>query len=946
MKSGRAGTALGAAALLLGAVAAVPSWTTPAGASPGARKVALPHETPALPAGTVRLGLVPGNQVVHLDVVLAGRDPAGLSSEVTAVATPGSPDYRHYLSASQFAAQYGPSAADVDEVTSALRAEGLQVQAPDRGSVLLPVSGDASTVSSAFATPLERVRLPGGVGSLVNTQAPEVPAAVRSAVTGVVGFDGLAMPHAMVRRGSAHVAGVEPRALVAHDSGPQACATASAVAGTVGHTSTELAQDYGLSDLFAQGRTGIGQQIAVIEFEKFSMSDIGTFESCYGLDNPVDTIVVDGTPSGSPSGSGEAALDIELAAVNAPSATIDVYEAPNESSGASDLDVLSRIASDDLARTVSTSWGVCEADNAYGNTQAEGQIFERMAVQGQTMVAASGDTGSEDCYATDETTGLAVDDPGSQPDVLDAGGTSMAGSDVAAQTVWNNCGKADGGICQNEGGNGAGGGGYSELWSKPPWQPDPSVTNAQTDPCVDDTGCRSAPDLSADADPNTGIVAYYGPGGGWIMFGGTSAVAPLMAGFFADIDQGCSQSVGMVGPAVYADDSAANFTDVKAGNNDFMGTQGGLWSATSGYDPATGLGTPVMENLGIALQGGDGCPSVAALSSQLGPVSGGGAITITGGGLGDATSVEFGSAGTGQIVSQSADSLTVVPPSPPGPECVDITVVNPRGASVASGASHYVFGNASACYGYRFVASDGGIFDFGAATFQGSTGGLHLAAPIVGMAPTPSGNGYWLVASDGGIFAFGDARFNGSTGALRLDKPIVGMAAAPDGSGYWLVASDGGIFTFGSARYFGSMGGQALAKPIVGIAATPDGGGYWMVASDGGIFAFGDARFSGSTGGIHLNEPIVGMAPTPDGGGYWLVASDGGIFNFGDARYYGSMGGTRLNEPIVGMAATPDGGGYWLVAADGGIFTFGDATFYGSTGALHLNKPIVGMAAG
>ena len=67
------------------------------------------------------------------------------------------------------------------------------------------------------------------------------------------------------------------------------------------------------------------------------------------------------------------------------------------------------------------------------------------------------------------------------------------------------------------------------------------------------------------------------------------------------------------------------------------------------------------------------------------------------------------------------------------------------------------------------------------------------------MAPTPDGNGYWLVASDGGIFTFGDARFLGSTGAIHLNAPIVGMAAIPDGKGYWLVASDGGIFTFGDA---------------------------------------------------------------------------------------------------------------------------------------------------
>jgi hypothetical protein len=86
------------------------------------------------------------------------------------------------------------------------------------------------------------------------------------------------------------------------------------------------------------------------------------------------------------------------------------------------------------------------------------------------------------------------------------------------------------------------------------------------------------------------------------------------------------------------------------------------------------------------------------------------------------------------------------------------------------------------------------------------------------MAATPSGNGYWLVASDGGIFAFGDAAFLGSTGGMSLNHPIVGMAATPSGNGYWLVASDGGIFAFGDAAFMGSTVGTSPNKPIVGMA--------------------------------------------------------------------------------------------------------------------------------
>jgi hypothetical protein len=246
--------------------------------------------------------------------------------------------------------------------------------------------------------------------------------------------------------------------------------------------------------------------------------------------------------------------------------------------------------------------------------------------------------------------------------------------------------------------------------------------------------------------------------------------------------------------------------------------------------------------------------------------------------------------------------------------------------------------------GYRLTAADGGIFNFGNLPFCGSTGGIVLNQPVVGMADTADGGGYWTVAADGGIFAFGDAVFHGSMGGVHLNQPIVGMAATPDGGGYWLVAEDGGIFSFGDATFHGSMGGVPLNQPIVGMAATPSGDGYWLVAADGGIFSFGDATFHGSMGGAPLNQPIVGMAATPNGGGYWLVAKDGGIFSFGGATFDGSTGGIPLNQPIVGMAATPNGGGYWLVAADGGIFSFGDAAFDGSMGGVHLNQPIVAMS--
>jgi hypothetical protein len=160
------------------------------------------------------------------------------------------------------------------------------------------------------------------------------------------------------------------------------------------------------------------------------------------------------------------------------------------------------------------------------------------------------------------------------------------------------------------------------------------------------------------------------------------------------------------------------------------------------------------------------------------------------------------------------------------------------------------------------------------------------------------------------VFTFGDATFHGSLGAIHLNSPIVGVAPTATGNGYWLVAADGGVFTFGDAAFQGSLGGAALNAPIVGAAAVPNGKGYWLVAADGGVFTFGDATFHGSLGAIHLNSPIVGVAPSSTGNGYWLLGSDGGVFSHGDAAFFGSAPGQPATTPAVGIAATSGGRGY------------------------------------
>ncbi len=231
--------------------------------------------------------------------------------------------------------------------------------------------------------------------------------------------------------------------------------------------------------------------------------------------------------------------------------------------------------------------------------------------------------------------------------------------------------------------------------------------------------------------------------------------------------------------------------------------------------------------------------------------------------------------------------------------------------------------------GYRTVDDVGDVDVFGNATPLAGTPPATLAPMVAIVSPPRGPDGAWLAAADGGVFAYGGAGFHGSLGGVHLNAPVVGMASTPDGGGYWLVAADGGVFAFGDAGFFGSTGNLHLNAPVLGMAATPDGGGYWLVASDGGVFAFGDAAFAGSLGSTPLNAPIVGAAADPHGG-YWLVGADGGIFAFGGAPFEGSTGNLHLNAPVTGMAATSTGTGYWLVAGDGGIFAFGNAGFFGS----------------
>jgi Peptidase A4 family/Bacterial Ig-like domain (group 3) len=213
--------------------------------------------------------------------------------------------------------------------------------------------------------------------------------------------------------------------------------------------------------------------------------------------------------------------------------------------------------------------------------------------------------------------------------------------------------------------------------------------------------------------------------------------------------------------------------------------------------------------------------------------------------------------------------------------------------------------------GYWLVASDGGVFAFGDAGFFGSIPGMGFApagtpgpvkklnAPIVGMVPSPDGGGYFMVASDGGVFAFGDAKFEGSCpGIGGCSGSAVTVMPDATGDGYSLVTASGHVYSFGDAGAFGAPGPQGT--PVTSAVRTPDGAGYWILFANGVVDAFGDAQNLGTpVNQTNGSDPATAIFATDDGGGYWVASAEGAVFTFGDAPALGNLQNTRLNGSII-----------------------------------------------
>jgi subtilase family serine protease len=580
---------------------------------------------PAHPAGARFVGGVPAATRLHVTVALKARDPAALTAYARAVATAGSASYRHYLTPSQFARRFGATAAQIRAVRRSLRVRGLRTGALSRGGLSISVTATAARLERAFAVSLSRMALPGRRAAIASSAAPAVPAGMAGAIQGVMGLDTTAAPRPLLERAPAATpADRTPRAR-AHvvTGGPQPCAAAAGAApGQSAYTADQIASAYGFSGLYGAGDNGAGVTVAVYELEPNDPADIAAYQSCYGTHASVSYVPVD-AGAGTGPGSGEAALDIENLIGLAPNINVLVYQGPNSNSGApgsGPYDTFSAIVNQDRARVVTISWGQCESALGAADAAAENALFEQATVQGQSIVAASGDSGAEDCNTGGPApqAQAAVDDPSSQPFVTGVGGTSLhALGPRPSETVWNSGGTALSGMLQP----GAGGGGISNLWAMPAAQLDSAASldvrtaQAAGTACGRPGGfCREVPDVAADGDPASGYLVYWNGGGsvggeprGWQGIGGTSGAAPLWAALLAltDGSRACAGTrVGYANPALYqaaGSAYAADFNDVVGGNNDFTGANGGRYAAAPGYDPASGLGSPNAAALAAAL---------------------------------------------------------------------------------------------------------------------------------------------------------------------------------------------------------------------------------------------------------------------------------------------------------------------------------------------------------
>ncbi|MGD1011252.1 MAG: protease pro-enzyme activation domain-containing protein [Acidimicrobiales bacterium] len=704
---------------------------------------------PELPLGASALGAVRTGSTQSGIVVLRPSNESALAGFIAAVTNKNSRLFHQYLAPGAFAQRFGPSRATIKAVEGQLRADGLRVTGVTRDGLFVSFEGSAATVETAFRTGLERYRLANGTIGQGTTASLKLPSTIAGSVAAVVGLDDLVHAQPADIRPSAASPGTFPKATSASFTHPTGSADPCTLAqqdaeGSGGLTDDAIANSYGAFGLYRSGDFAGGQHIAVFELQPFLPTDIETFDTCYfGATEAAQMSGVGGVLTGSllsiqsvdgglpqpasDSSNVESTLDVEDVSAIAPQANIDVYEAPNTTSGA--IDEYAAIVNSDIDQVVTSSWGDCEQLEQVGEPgyqQAENLLFEQAAAQGQTVLAAAGDNGSDECTMSGYPSPLlsqnfvSVLDPGSQPYVVSVGGTTIDdATEPPSEHVWN-----DGALY------GAGGGGISESWAMPSWQETVADTannaadmaNAEAEEtataldsapyttptfCDGTLGipsgslCRETPDVSAQADEFTGAVTIYGQSlgygspDGWATVGGTSSATPIWAALLALVNasSACSADLvngvpdaGFASPILYGIAAsptayAASFNDVVSGDNDQYGLDSGLlFPARAGYDMASGLGSPQLTtpagSNGLAFYMCDygeqlKPPSVTGLDPVFGSTTGGYSVTVSGSGFGTAGSPKVGSV---EVGSAQASSFTVT-------NDTTLTATFPAGAS-------------------------------------------------------------------------------------------------------------------------------------------------------------------------------------------------------------------------------------------------------------------------
>jgi kumamolisin len=545
-----------------------------------AKRIALAKSARKLPKGAKRLGASDPKETIEITVRLRTKPSGGLDDNAILSLGAKPTSQRQYVSREDFAARAGASPNDVAKIDDFAHQHGLNVKSVHLASRTVKLTGTVKAFNAAFGVKLAKVKQNGAVYRM-RTGSVMIPADLRGIVVGVHGLDNrpVARPHFRFGESKTKRHGR---------------AKARAAAGNGSFAVTDIAKLYS----FPTGLDGSGQCIAIIELNDlknghatgagYKTTDLQAFFKGEGIAMPsVASVSVDGGANlpGHSQADGEVVLDIEVAGAVAPGAKLAVYFAPNTTNGFIDA---VKAAAHDTARkpsVISISWGGPEDPN--GSQQFLDGLNEAVrdaAAMGVTVCIAAGDNGSADMPLNAWDGQQHTDFPASSPFALACGGTKLTASNggIDDEVVW------------NEGPQGgAGGGGPSEYFALPPYQ---SAVNVPKAPSNQFAG-RGVPDLAGDADPETGYQIVLN--GTAQTIGGTSAVAPLMAGLIALINQATSQkfgkTVGLINPVIYANAQGV-FRDITSGDNDITGRLG-VYAAAPGWDACSGLGVPQGTSL-------------------------------------------------------------------------------------------------------------------------------------------------------------------------------------------------------------------------------------------------------------------------------------------------------------------------------------------------------------